>query len=236
MNAISVDAEDRFAVIPEWVLYADVSAQAVRLYAVLRRKADNETGASFYSRRTLAGLLRVKDPKVVDRTVAELEAIGAVKVTRGRLSEHGDPTTNLYTVRTSRPRGVVVEKPLPRGRKATRGSGENATTVVAEKGDELRATELRATSNSQNPPSPRERGAVDNPSRCRKHVRPKAYCTDCQTPPPAPPPAWCGDCDPQGERDVGARMVSVIDDEGVERWGLCPRCHPGHPDALRRTA
>lgn len=232
--SIAIEADEHFAVIPEWVLYADISAQAVRLYGVLRRKADNETGASFYSRRALAELLRVKDPKVVDRTVAELEAIGAVDVTRGRVSEHGDPTTNLYTVRSTRPRGVVVETPPPSGMKTTRGSGRNATTVVVEKGDELIATELIATGNSQNPPSPRERGAVDNPPRaCTKHVRAKAYCADCQRPPAPPPPTWCGSCDPQGESDVGARMVSVIDAEGTERWGFCPRCHPA---ALRRPA
>lgn len=150
MTSVSVEAEDHFAVIPEWVLYADVSAQAVRLYAVLRRKADNDTGSSFYSRRVLANLLQVKDPKVVDRTVAELERIGAVVVTRGRTSEYGDPLTNLYTVKTRpyRPEGVVVEKPLPSDSKATRGSGKKATRVVVEKGDELKAIDLRASTNS----------------------------------------------------------------------------------------
>lgn len=58
-------------------------------------------------------------------------------------------------------------------------------------------------------------------------------------PPPAParrrtpPPPWCGECDPQGESDIGARMVSVIDEDGVERWGFCPVCYPPNE---RRTA
>lgn len=236
MTDVAVNADEHFAVVPEWILYADISAQAVRLYAVLRRKADNETGSSFYSRKSLANLLRVKDPKVVDRTVMELEAIGAVYVTRGRVSEYGDPTTNLYTVRSSRPQGVVVEMPPPSGENATRGSGENATGVVVEKGDELIANELIATENSKIPPSPQKRGAaVDNSKsrKCTKHARPKSYCEACHLPPDPPPPPWCGTCDPQGETDIGGRMVAVIDDEGTERWGFCPKCHPA---ALRRSA
>ena len=35
-------ADNFFAIIPEWVLYADISPQAVRLYGVLRRYADRD--------------------------------------------------------------------------------------------------------------------------------------------------------------------------------------------------
>lgn len=86
---------------------------------------------------------------------------------------------------------------------------------------------------NQSPPTPLRGEPVDNPRKCTQHVRPKAYCQPCHQPPDPPPPAWCGTCDPQGQTDLGARMVAVIDDEGTERWGICPSCHPA---AFRRTA
>ena len=134
---MATDAEDYFAIIPEWVLYAPISAQAVRLYCVLRRKADNTTNESYYSRRSLARLLGAKDPKVTDRALEDLERIEAVRVTRGRVTGEGDPAPNLYRVMSSRPLGVVAQTP--------QGSDLDASRVVAQRGDELRAIELRAT-------------------------------------------------------------------------------------------
>jgi hypothetical protein len=99
-----------FAVIPEAILDADVSAQAVRLYAVLRRYADQRTGHAHPSRKTLAARMRVKDVKTVDRALDELQGIGAVlvfaryvgedgSVSRVRDAAHPEQTSNGYTVR-----------------------------------------------------------------------------------------------------------------------------------------
>ncbi len=80
---VSVDIysdEGYFAVVPEYVLDADVSPQAVRLYAVLRRYADQRTGKCHPSRETLAGRLHVSSPKVVDRASKELVGIGVLEI------------------------------------------------------------------------------------------------------------------------------------------------------------
>lgn len=120
-----------FAVIPEWVLDSDVSAQAVRLYAVLRRYADQRTGQAHPSRRTLAGRLHVSDAKVVDRALTDLVRIGAIEVF-ARFSPEGDRTSNGY---------MIKRQPVTIGGE---GGGENATTplpfstptVGAEKGEQ----------------------------------------------------------------------------------------------------
>lgn len=92
--------EERFAIVPEWLLDADVGDGAVRLYAVLLRYG-NSSGARMPGRATLARRLRKKSTDTVDRAMRELVAVGAVRV------EHryaGRPRlTNRYHVQTSRP-------------------------------------------------------------------------------------------------------------------------------------
>ena len=89
-------ADNFFAIIPEWVLFADVSPQAVRLYGVLRRYADRD-GSCFPSRKRLASDLRMESTKPVDRALKELIAIGAI-TSEHRHTEQGDLQSNLYTV------------------------------------------------------------------------------------------------------------------------------------------
>lgn len=89
-------ADNFFAIIPEWVLYADISPQAVRLYGVLRRYADRD-GSCFPSRKRLASDLRMESTKPVDRALKELVIIGAITIEH-RHTEQGDLQSNLYTV------------------------------------------------------------------------------------------------------------------------------------------
>lgn len=89
-------ADNFFAIIPEWVLFADISPQAVRLYGVLRRYADRD-GSCFPSRKRLASDLRMESTKPVDRALKELIAIGAI-TSEHRFTEQGDLQSNLYTV------------------------------------------------------------------------------------------------------------------------------------------
>ena len=89
-------ADNFFAIIPEWVLYADISPQAVRLYGVLRRYADRD-GSCFPSRKRLASDLRMESTKPVDRALKELVSIGAI-TSEHRFTEQGDLQSNLYTV------------------------------------------------------------------------------------------------------------------------------------------
>ncbi|WP_088318328.1 helix-turn-helix domain-containing protein [Kineosporia sp. R_H_3] len=92
--------EERFSIVPEWVLDADVSDAAVRLYAVLLRFGQS-SGQRMPSRRTLADRLRKKSVDTVDRALKELVGIGAVEVTR-RFRD-GVSLTNRYLVRTTQP-------------------------------------------------------------------------------------------------------------------------------------
>ncbi|HWL97359.1 MAG TPA: hypothetical protein VNP20_08435 [Nocardioidaceae bacterium] len=123
--------EERFAIVPEWLLDADIGDCAVRLYAVLLRYG-NSSGARMPGRATLARRLRKKSTDTVDRAMRELVAVGAVRVEhrfagRQRL-------TNRYHVRTSRPRSPnnVGEVPSGGGRADTAtGSGDGRSGSVA---------------------------------------------------------------------------------------------------------
>lgn len=109
----SVTADGYFAIIPEWVLDADISSHAVRLYGVLRRYAD-QNGQCFPSRRTLANRCKVSE-STLDRVMKELIHCGAVSVDH-RTSGEGDFASNLYMLHTARgvassvkPPGVIGE-------------------------------------------------------------------------------------------------------------------------------
>jgi len=96
-----VAADNYFSQIPHWVLYADISPQAIRLYGVLQHYANKESGL-WPSRETLAEEIRMKSPRTVDACIDELEKIGAVKVTK-RFNNGGMQTSNYYTVITTCP-------------------------------------------------------------------------------------------------------------------------------------
>lgn len=121
-------ADFYFAIVPEWVLELPVSANAIRVYCVLRRFADNKTGACFPSRKTLAMRSRLS-VSTLDRALKELDESGAIEV-KVRRSEAGDYTSNLYVVR-SFPKGVSspVNRPL-----AIRGG-----TGVVTRGEQTKA-------------------------------------------------------------------------------------------------
>jgi hypothetical protein len=93
-----VYSDGYFAVVPEWILDADISAQAVRLYAVLRRYADQQSGQAFPSRRTLAARMRVASTRTVDAALDDLVRIGALDIS-AQVREDGGNGTSRYTVR-----------------------------------------------------------------------------------------------------------------------------------------
>jgi hypothetical protein len=75
---VKVSADVRFAVVPEWIVLADVGANAVRLYALLARHADIDGEARVY-RKTLAERMRCS-LDTIDRALRELVAIGALEI------------------------------------------------------------------------------------------------------------------------------------------------------------
>jgi hypothetical protein len=94
-----LSGENKFAVMPEWVIELAISHTAFRLYAVLARYADNVTHQAFPSLETLAGRLGCGE-KTVRRAIEDLVEHGAIKKhTRGRYQ------SSLYTVMTTPPKG-----------------------------------------------------------------------------------------------------------------------------------
>lgn len=99
---MSVSTDTKFAIVPEWVIFhPDLSGNAVRLYCVLMRHANGE-GLSWYGRKTLAAEMRCS-LNTLDRTIDELERVGAVK-TEQRIGEAGQQSNNYH---------VIFSNPLP---------------------------------------------------------------------------------------------------------------------------
>lgn len=119
---MSVRSDNYFAQIPEWVLYADVSAHAVRLYGTLRRYADKE-GRAHPSHRRLAEHIHAS-VATVRRSIAELVGIGALEVAERR-DEEGRKTSNDYLVLSAAP--VTGEQYVP-------VTGEQGVPVTGERG------------------------------------------------------------------------------------------------------
>ena len=110
----------RFSIVPHWVTNADITDRAIRLYSVLAKFADSETGQAFPGRTRLSNELRCS-LKSVDRAVVELESIGAVRKTQ-RVKD-GRYQSSVYTVvridpasAVSRPRVTDDATPCQGGR------------------------------------------------------------------------------------------------------------------------
>ena len=111
-----------FAILPEWILDADISNGAIRLYCVLATYT-NKKRVAWPSRGTLAKRLNLS-VQSVDRFMKELQKINAVSV------EHRIDTTkigtkvnrsNLYTLRVIEPRVASPVRP-PSSNREARGS------------------------------------------------------------------------------------------------------------------
>jgi hypothetical protein len=108
---VTIKADHYFAMIPEWVLDADISAQAVRLYCVLRRYAD-QAGRCYPSRKRIAERMNVSSA-TVDRAAQELVGIGALHIRQRYNPDTNEHTSNEYLV-LSTPRltsgaGVITD-------------------------------------------------------------------------------------------------------------------------------
>lgn len=107
-----IKATDYFAIIPETVLLAPISSNAVRLYGILNRFA-NSSGKAWPSRKTLAEMMDVS-VATIDRAKDELVELGALHV-ENRLGPNGDLTSNVYT--------LVMSSPMTKGSVTGDGRG-----------------------------------------------------------------------------------------------------------------
>lgn len=140
---LEVKAEYLFAIVPEWVLYANISAHAVRLYAVLNRYAQGK-GECYPSRKRLAGHLAVSKD-TIDRALDDLVELGAIEVTK-RQTERGEWRSNLYLVRTTPPKGVAAPMPPPSRTRAHTVAAPVPTEREPIEREKLKGTRSRSAS------------------------------------------------------------------------------------------
>ena len=88
-----------FAIVPEWIIDAPISAQAVRLYATLHRYADKSDKTCYPAINTIAKRMQVS-ASTVKRALEELKDIKAITVEARYNKATGEQTSNLYTLMT----------------------------------------------------------------------------------------------------------------------------------------
>jgi hypothetical protein len=156
--------EERFAIVPEWIIDAEVSDGAFRLYSVLLRYGQS-SGARMPSRSTLARRLR-RSVDSVDRAMKELVAVGAVVVEHRQRG--GEQLTNRYHVMSSRRgsrTGAATHGVSTGGRTpAARGSRTPTAGVAAA----VRPDPEVSTQSSTPPPSPADLEAVAEECRAAR--------------------------------------------------------------------
>ncbi len=96
----SLVLEQHFAIVPEWIIDAQISDCAYRLYSVLLRYGQT-SGQRMPARATLAARLHKASKDTVDRALKELVGIGAVVVERRR--RDGRNLTNRYLLMSTPP-------------------------------------------------------------------------------------------------------------------------------------
>ena len=100
-----------FAIIPEWLLYSGVSANAIRLFAILHRH--DGAGGCHPARRRIASLMGCSEA-TVDRALRELMEAKAV-TSEHRQTAEGDFDSNAYTLFLASPISRGVASPVMRG-------------------------------------------------------------------------------------------------------------------------
>lgn len=103
----SLVTDNRFVIIPQWILFSGISDGALRLYAVLMKYAANDDKTAFPARSTLARGIR-KSRDSVDRYVKELEDLGALTVQRRKKADSKQNQVNLYTIITGNPQWIAA--------------------------------------------------------------------------------------------------------------------------------
>jgi hypothetical protein len=127
-----------FSIVPAWLLDADVSDRAVRLYAVLGRYANSEGEGAFPSRRTLAKRLNVKARSTVDLALTELRKIGALEWTH-RTRDDGGWSSNEYVLHHARP---LTTQPVTPDRAVSQGADRDVGHLNDNQEETISLTDL----------------------------------------------------------------------------------------------
>ena len=140
-DAGSLLVEDELALVPDWVIGAELSDAAFRVYS-LRQRFGNGSGCRMPSRRLMAERMR-RSVDSIDRAMRELEAQRIVRVEHRRRGREN--LTSRYHPRTKDP-----STPQPRGSNSGRRSA--ATPIEAGSGNRT----LAATPGRRSAARPRE--------------------------------------------------------------------------------
>jgi len=130
-QGLAVRAQVRFAIVPEWLISADVPDKALRVYMALARRANNDDGTCYPSRETIAEDVGGCSVDTIDRCLKALAKIGAVTWEKRRTAS-GEPTSNLYTVMV-----VPVDNSGVGRNSAAQVGGNSAAQVAANLRPEL---------------------------------------------------------------------------------------------------
>lgn len=109
-----------FGIIPVWVLEADISDRAARVYGILARYAGAEGSSTWQGKNKLAETMRCSRTSI-DRAISELTAIGAVTYEE-RYAKNGAQLENGYVVHACPSPPPSEAHPLPTGGPPTRAS------------------------------------------------------------------------------------------------------------------
>ncbi len=156
--------EQRFAVVPEWMLDSAVSDTAFRLYAILARYG-NTSGVRMPGRALLARRLH-RSLDTVDRALKELTAAGILTIEHR--THAGRTLTNRYHLRTHDPDG------------STRCAGREGRTAAAPAQANTLAAAADVASGGRTGAAP--------PSRSLAAPRAAAVRPDPEVPTEIPPP------------------------------------------------
>jgi hypothetical protein len=97
---VTVDPKP-FECIPHWLLFdAALTSNALRVWLILQKHRDYDTGECWPGRRRLAEMAHLS-VKTIDRALATLTGIGAITVTT-RKKDDGSNQSNLYQVHWDR--------------------------------------------------------------------------------------------------------------------------------------
>jgi hypothetical protein len=165
-DSLTVEGQ-RFAIVPEWIIDAEIGDCAFRLYAVLLRYGQS-SGVRMPSRATLARRLRKRSVDTVDRAMKELVVAGAVVVERRRDGKQN--LTNRYHVRTSEP-GRRNAATSVAGRTAAAGAGLNPAATPARKPAARTAASTRPDPEhvtQEQPPPPGKPDFAELATTCRE--------------------------------------------------------------------
>jgi hypothetical protein len=160
---MSLKSETYFAMIPQWILYADISSHAVRLYGVLNRKAYNETNIAVPGRAYLSEKMHCSKA-TVDRAMRELVALGAVEVTHRREPGRKERATNRYLLRTSRKGGAAGDDKREKGGAAGDDTEDRGLSRVVLPGGATRGDVYREE-HTEKSNSPSDYSAKAEPTR-----------------------------------------------------------------------